>query len=144
TRLSRYLKPYRLIILGVFISLLVTSSTVLLISKALQYFIDQGIASGDISRLDYSLVILAAIILTLAVFTFARFYLVTCLGEKVVADIKRDIYNHILKLSPEFFEEIGVGEILSRVTADTTLLLSIIGSSISMAMRNAVMLVGGI
>jgi ATP-binding cassette subfamily B protein len=143
-KISVYLRPHKLTILGIFLSLLITSSTVLLISKALQYFIDKGLVANDLANLDFALFILIMIIVTLALFTFVRFYLVTYLGERVIADIKSDIYNHILKLSPGFFEETKTGDIISRMTADTTLLLAIIGSSISVAMRNAVMLVGGI
>lgn len=144
TKITAYLKPYRLMIAGVIISLLITSTTVLLISKALQFFIDKGIAANNAAMLDHGLMVLVGIILILAVFTFLRFYFVTYIGEKVVADIRTDVYNHILTLSPGFFEETRTGEIISRITADTTLLLAIIGSSLSVAMRNIVLLLGGV
>jgi len=143
-KITSYLKPYRLMIGGVVISLLITSTTVLMISKALQFFIDKGIAANNAAMLDLGLMVLVGIILVLAVFTFLRFYCVTYIGEKVVADIRTDVYNHILTLSPGFFEETQTGEIISRITADTTLLLAIIGSSLSVAMRNAVLLLGGV
>jgi ATP-binding cassette subfamily B protein len=143
-KITSYLRPYRLMIGGVVISLLITSTTVLMISKALQFFIDKGIAANNAAMLDHGLLVLVSIILVLAAFTFLRFYFVTYIGEKVVADIRTDVYNHILTLSPGFFEETRTGEIISRITADTTLLLAIIGSSLSVAMRNTVLLLGGV
>ena len=80
----------------------------------------------------------------LALGTAARFYLVTRLGERVVADIRRAIYDRVIGMSPGFYERIMTGEVLSRLTTDTTLVLSVVGSSVSMALRNGLMLVGGL
>ncbi|MFM9597707.1 ABC transporter transmembrane domain-containing protein, partial [Streptomyces scabiei] len=76
--------------------------------------------------------------------TYGRYALVTWLGERVVADLRRAIYDHILKLSPAFFEVTSSGDILSRLTADTSVLQTLIGSSISVALRNCVLLIGGL
>ena len=80
----------------------------------------------------------------LAIFTGLRFYLVTRLGERVVADIRTAVYNKVIGMSPAFFERIMTGEVLSRLTTDTTLIQSVIGSSISVALRNVLMLIGGL
>jgi ATP-binding cassette subfamily B protein len=142
--LITYLRPYSIMMLGVFISLLFTSAATLLISQSIKLFIDQGIAQGSQANLNKALVSLVLTILMLAIFTFCRFSLITLVGEKVVADMRRDIFRHILYLSPSFFERNKSGELLSRLVADTTLLLSVIGSSLSIALRNAVMLIGGV
>jgi ATP-binding cassette subfamily B protein len=142
--LIKYLKPYRYMIGGMLIALIVTSSSVLLIGKSLQLVIDLGIAQNDPKMLDKGLIGLIGIIILLALATFARFFLITYVGEKVVADVRRDIYDHILALSPSFYEVNKAGEILSRLTTDTTLLQMVVGSSLSVAMRNVIMLIGGI
>ena len=80
----------------------------------------------------------------LAIFTGLRFYLVTRLGERVVADVRRAVYDRVIGMSPAFYERIMTGEVLSRLTTDTTLILSVIGSSVSVALRNVLMLTGGL
>lgn len=142
--ITRYLKPYKLYLLGVLISLTITSTCVLLISKAVKIFIDEGISTKNGLILNQALEYLIVIIIVLALFTFSRFFLVTFIGEKIVTDIRRDIFKHLLKLSPRFFEQNKAGDILSRISSDTTIILSVISSSLSMAMRNFIMLIGGI
>ena len=144
SHIIKYLKPYRIMLLGVVVALLVTSSSVLVMGKGLQFFIDGGLVTNNIENLNKAVFYLIAIALLLAMATYARFFLVTWVGEKIITDINRDIYRHILKLSPSFYETNKTGDILSRLTSDTTLLLTIIGSSLSVAMRNVVMLLGGI
>jgi ATP-binding cassette subfamily B protein len=142
--LSNYIKPYKIMMLGVFIALIITSVATLLISQSIKIFIDEGLSQGNQDNLNHALFLLVSTIITLSIFTFLRFSLITLVGEQVVADMRRDIFNHILYLSPSFFERNKSGELLSRLVADTTLLLSVISSSLSVAMRNAVMLLGGI
>ena len=143
--LLQYLKPYKIQLIGVLISLIITSSAVLTIGKLIKRFIDLGIvAGGSSAELNYSLILILITISVLAIFTSCRFILITWVGEKVVSDMRSSIFNHILSLSPSFFERNKTGELLSRLTADTTLLLSLIGSSLSVALRNMVMLIGGI
>ena len=140
----KYLKPYRTMLLGVLLALLITSSSVLVMGKGLQFFIDGGLVTNNVGNLNKAVLYLVVIALVLAVATYARFFLITWVGEKIITDVNRDIYHHILKLSPSFYEAHKAGDILSRLTSDTTLLLTIIGSSLSVAMRNIVMLIGGI
>jgi ATP-binding cassette subfamily B protein len=143
-QMKKYLKPYKLMMLGVLISLIITSSCVLLVGESIKLFIDKGVAAQNPSYLDESLFMLIMIVLVLALFTFCRFFLVTYIGEKVVADIRKDIYRQILNLSPSYYDNNKSGEIQSRMIADTTILLTTIGGSLSVAMRNIVIFAGGI
>ena len=139
-----YLKLYQGYLLGVLISLIITSLSVLLMSHGLGYFIDKAIVAHDRSMLDKAMLYFLIISLVLAVATGFRYSLITLTGEYVIRDIRRDIYNKILELSPSFYENTKVGEILSRLNADTTLLQSVISNSVSVAMRNFIILIGGI
>lgn len=143
-QVSSYLKPYKLMLFGVFISLIITSAAVLFISRGVKIFIDEGISGNNSEMLDQSLFFLFGIIIVLASFTFLRFFLITWTGEKVIADLRRDIYNQMLRLSPGYYERNSTGEVLAYIIADTSLLLTVIGSSLSVALRNAVLFVGGI
>lgn len=143
-KLNSYLKPYSMMLVGVVISLILTSTSVLMISQAVRMFIDAGISQRNPSELDEALGFLLTTIFVLALFTFCRFFLISLVGERVVSDMRMDIFRHILRLSPSFFEKNKSGELMSRLTADTTILLTIIGSSFSVALRNAVMLIGGV
>lgn len=142
--LLSYLSPYRLGLLGVMIALLVTSASMLSIGKGLGFLIDSGLSKGDTSLLNLSLFIMLGIAALLAMGTYARYYLITYVGERVVADIRRDLFSHIVHLSPEFFESNKTGDILSRLSSDTELFQMVVGSSLSIALRNTVMFLGGI
>jgi ATP-binding cassette subfamily B protein len=142
--LMRYFKPYRMMILGVLGALVLTSASVLFIGQAIKMFIDSGLTQSSGAALDKALAFLFVTIIVLAIFTFVRFFLITLAGERMITDLRRDIFTHILSLPPSFFEKNKAGELLSRITADTTLLLTLIGSSLSFALRNLVMLIGGI
>ncbi|MCW9046165.1 MAG: ABC transporter transmembrane domain-containing protein, partial [Alphaproteobacteria bacterium] len=141
---SVFLKPYTSIIFFAAIALLITSGSVLGLGTGLRYVIDQGISQGDGEFLDQALWGMLVIVLVFSIGTYARFYMVTWLGEKVVADIRNAVYAQVLKLSPGFFEVTKTGEILTRLTTDTTLLQTVIGSSVSLALRNILMLTGGL
>ncbi|PCJ61463.1 MAG: ABC transporter [Rhodospirillaceae bacterium] len=143
-RILPYLRPYTLGILGAVAALTLAAGTVLALGLGLRTLVDEGFSAGDAALLDRALMVLFGVILLLAIATYGRFYLVSWVGERVVADIRRDVFNHILGLSPSFFETTKTGELLSRLTADTTLLQTVVGSSLSMALRNVLMLVGGI
>lgn len=143
-RLKPYLMPYKLAILGALAALLVAGLTVLGIVRGLQYVVDKGLAASDPTMLNRSLAVLLAAILILAAATYARYSLVTWLGERVSADLRLTLYNHILKLSPAFYEVTRSGDILSRLTADTAILQTVVGSSLSVALRNSVLLTGGL
>ncbi len=139
-----YLKPYRLLIVLALCALVITSSSVLGMGYALRYLVDEGIAQGNTALLDRSYGLLMGVIALLAITTFFRFFLVTWVGERVVADIRRDIYQHLLSLDVTFFETRRSGELLSRLTTDTTLIQTVVGSSVSIALRNALLLAGGL
>lgn len=142
--LLSYVRPYRSSLIAVLVALIVTSSTVLGIGKGISYLIDQGFAQNNPALLDKALIILLVITLLLAIATYARFFLITYVGERVVADIRRDVYRHVVHMPPGFFETTKTGEILSRLTADTVLLQMVVGSSLSIALRNTLLLIGGL
>ncbi len=106
--------------------------------------VDQGFVSGSAEQLNRAVLVFMLIVLLLAIGTFTRFYLVSWIGERVTADLRRAVFDHVLSLHPGFFETNGAGEIQSRITADTTLLQTVIGSSVSIALRNLLTLAGGV
>lgn len=142
--LGLFLRPYKLAILGAAAALTVAGSTFLVIPAILRYVIDQGLRARDVTVLNHTLILMLAAIVVLAAATYARYTTVSWLGERVVADMRRAVYAHILKLSPAFFEVTRAGDILSRLSADAGVLQSLIGSTISVALRNCVLLIGGI
>jgi ATP-binding cassette subfamily B protein len=140
----RFVRPYRRAVAGAFVALTVSAGTVLVMGVGLRRLVDKGFSSGNTGMLDQSLFALLGVIVLLAAATYSRFYLVTWLGERVVADIRNAVFTHVLRLSPGFFETTRTGEVLSRITTDTTLLQHVIGSSASMALRNLLLLIGGL
>jgi ATP-binding cassette subfamily B protein len=138
-----YLLPYKAQIVGAVLGLFVTSGAVLGLGKGISYLVDKGLSGNDPHMLNVALLVLTSIIGVLAIGTYARFYFITYTGELVVADIRRDLYNHLLTLSPEFFEKNKVGDILSRITNDTAIIQMVVGSSLSVALRNTLMFFGG-
>ncbi len=140
--LARYLKPYWRQAAGASIALLTAAGTVLAIGMGLRHLVDDGFAGNDPAVLDTALLTLLGVVVVLAVATFCRSYLVAWVGERVVADLRRDVFAHILKLSPSFFEVTKTGEILSRLTTDTTLIQTVVGSTVSVALRNLLLFVG--
>ncbi|MFQ3186275.1 MAG: ATP-binding cassette subfamily B protein [Marinomonas primoryensis] len=139
-----FLRPYRRHMVFALIALVVTAGTMLSLGKGVQLLIDQGLASGSEAGLTHALMIFTALVFLLGIGSFCRFYLVSWIGERVVADIRQAVFAHLLTLSPSFFEDNSPSEIQSRITADTTLLQSVIGSSLSIALRSSLMLLGGI
>ena len=142
-RLGPFLRPYRWQIGGALIALTVAGFTVLALGQGLRRLIDNGLAQGDPALLDGALVTLIFVALAMAGATYSRFFLVSWIGERVAADLRKAVYNHVLSLSPGFFEVTRTGELMSRLTTDTTLLQTIVGSSASMALRNVLLLLGG-
>lgn len=141
--LWHYLAPYKAYVCLALLALLITSSSVLGLGYGLRYLVDEGISKGDMSLLNDSYSLLMGIIVMLAATTYARYFLVTWIGEKVVSNIREDMYAHLVKLDVTFYETNRIGELLSRLTTDTTLIQSVVGSSVSIALRNAVLLIGG-
>ena len=139
-----YLRPYKLRLLGASLALLFTAAATLSLGLGVQVLIDRGFGSGTSADLNASIALLVAIAAAIAVGTFVRFYLVSWLGERVSADIRTAVFENIVRLHPGFFETNRSGEIMSRLTTDTTLLQTIIGSSFSMALRSGLTLVGAL
>jgi ATP-binding cassette subfamily B protein len=142
-RLARFATPYGWQIAGATLALIVTAGTTLGLGVGLRVLVDQGFSAGDASLLDRAVLILFGVSVLLAAGTFARFYLVSWVGERVVADIRKAVFDHIIGLSPGFFEITRTGEVVSRLTTDTTLLQVVVGSSVSIALRNLLLIIGG-
>ena len=136
-----FLRPYRGLLAAALAALALTSAISLVLPLAVRRVVD-GFSAGS-TLLDEYFGAAIAIIALLAVGTGLRYYLVTRLGERVVADIRKALFDRVIGLSPAFFERVMTGEIISRITTDTTLILSVIGSSVSLALRNLLVLVGG-
>lgn len=140
-----FIRPYRLRVALAGLFLLLAAGTTLAFPWALRLLIDQGLASADASaQLIVHFVELFLVAAALAVFSAVRFYLVTWLGERVTADIRNAVYAHVLRQSPSFFETTQTGEVLSRLTSDTTLIQTVVGSSLSMGLRNLIMGLGAL
>ncbi len=142
--LKRYLRPYKWRVVVAMIALSITSSSVLGIGYALRYLVDEGIGKRNMNLLTDSYIVLMGVIMLLAFTTYARYFMVTWIGEKVVANIRRDIFHHLIHLDVTFFETNRLGDLLSRLTTDTTLIQTVVGSSVSIALRNLLMFLGGI
>jgi ATP-binding cassette subfamily B protein len=142
TRLWPFLRPYRGLLVLAACALTLTAAVSLALPLAVRRVIDGFNAGSDL--LDSYFAAALAIAAILALGTGLRYYLVTRLGERVVADIRRAVFDRVIGMSPAFFEKVLTGEVLSRITTDTTLILSVIGSSVSVALRNVLMLVGGV
>jgi ATP-binding cassette subfamily B protein len=138
-----FLKPYRLAILGATIALMVAAGTVLALGQGVRDLVDHGLSAGDAAELDRAAIILFGVAVLLALATYARYFLVTWIGENVVTDLRRAVFDRVINLSPAFFELTRTGEVLSRITTDTTLLQLVVGSTISIALRNLLLLIGG-
>ena len=141
--LWRFVRPYKLALAGAMVALLVASGTVLGLGMGLRRLVDEGFAAGDAGLLNQAVLVLFGVVGLLALAIYARFYLVSWIGERVVADIRRQVFDHILNLSPAYYELTRTGEVLSRLTTDTTLLQTVVGSSVSIAIRNFLLLIGG-
>jgi ATP-binding cassette subfamily B protein len=142
--LLRQLAPYRWRLLAAGIALVFTAGATLALGKGLQLLIDEGFASGNAEALGRAIRMVMVITVAIAVGTFFRFYLVSWLGERVSADLRSDVFRNLVRLHPGFFEDNRSGEIMSRLTADTTVLQTIIGSSMSMALRSSLTLTGAV
>tara|TARA_R110002072_G_scaffold100546_1_gene221475 strand:- start:10490 stop:12307 length:1818 start_codon:yes stop_codon:yes gene_type:complete len=140
----RLLQNYKLRLVGASVALLFTAAATLSLGRGLQVLIDQGFGGGTSDDLRNAIMLLVAIAAAMAFGTFIRFYLVSWLGERVSADIRKQVFDNIVRLHPGFFELNRSGEIMSRLTTDTTLLQTIIGSSFSMALRSSLTTVGAL
>ncbi|WP_339504473.1 ABC transporter transmembrane domain-containing protein [Pseudomonas sp. RL_105y_Pfl2_101] len=141
---SGFIAPYRKQVAGALLALIVTAGITLSMGQGIRLLVDQGFMTRSPHLLNQSIGLFMVLVVGLAIGTFSRFYLVSWIGERVVADIRRMVFNHLVYLHPGFYENNRSSEIQSRLTADTTLLQSVIGSSLSLFLRNALMVVGGI
>ena len=139
-----FIKPYKLMLSLALLALLVTAIINLSLGQAVKSVIDNGFIAGSEEQLQTTILGLVFLVGLLAVGTFSRFYLMSWLGERVSADIRKAVFNRIVTLHPSYFEENRSGELMSRLTTDTALLQSIIGSSFSMSLRSFFMLIGGL
>ncbi|HSR71596.1 MAG TPA: ABC transporter transmembrane domain-containing protein, partial [Kiloniellales bacterium] len=141
--LWRFLRPYRRQVATAVLALSVAAGTVLALGAGLRKLVDEGFASGNTALLDQAVLVLFGVVILLAGASYLRFYMVSWIGERVVADIRRAVFDRVIGLSPAYFEVTRSGEILSRLTTDTSVLQLVIGTSASFALRNALLLVGG-
>ena len=141
---ARFVAPYRWRVIGALLALMFTAAITLSMGQGIRLLVDQGLATQSQQALNQSIGLFFALVLALAAGTFTRFYLVSWIGERFVGDIRKRVFNHLVELHPGFYESNRASEIQSRLTADTTLLQTVIGSSLSMALRNIIMMLGGI
>ncbi len=139
-----YLRPYRWRVIGAVLALLATSALLLGIGQGVRRLIDRGFAGGSAAQLNTTSLAMFAVVAALAVGTAARFVLISWLGERVAADLRRDMFERVIGLSAAFFETARTGDILSRLTADISVLQALVGSSVSLWLRSALLVVGGL
>ena len=120
----------------------VSAGMVLAFGQGLKYLIDQGFRAGDPRLLDQAVLVVFASTVVLALASFSRFYLVSWIGERVVADLRKQVFRHLMTLAPDFYEVTRTGDIISRLTTDTAVLQTVVGSSLPFAMRNGMMFLG--
>ena len=139
-----YLAPYRGVMVLALASLLVAAAAMLALPVALRNLIDEGMAAGSPDTINRYFVAFLAAAAVFGVFAALRFYLVTWLGERVVADLRSAVYTNVIRMDPAFFEVTRTGEVLSRLTADTTLVQSIAGVNLSITLRSAITIAGSL
>jgi ATP-binding cassette, subfamily B, bacterial len=143
-RVLPFLRPYRWRIGAALFALICSSTATLILPTLARNVVDYGFVTTAINRLNVYFLPLLVAVAAWACATAFRFYYVSWIGERVIADIRKAVFDHVIGLTPAFFEMTRTGEVLSRLTADTTLIQTVVGSSISIAMRNLVMFVGGL
>ena len=137
-----YVRAYSWRLAGSALTLVLAAALVLGLGQGVRRLVDFGFASRSPAQLDQAALAMFAIVAALALTTFGRFYLVSWLGERVAADLRRDVFDRVLALSPAYFETARTGDILSRLTADIAVLQALIGSAVSQGIRNALMCIG--
>lgn len=142
--LGSFLLPYRSRVMLALLFLLIGSLSWLALGQGVRLLVDEGFIADNSARLNQITLGILVICVLASAAVFCRFYLMTWLGERVSADIRNRVYQHMLKLSPAFYSQMRTGEVISRFTADTTLLQSVVGSSLSMALRSTVTALGGL
>ncbi len=139
-----HLINYKAKVIGAVIALFTAAIAWLLLGQGIKYAIDNGFVENASETLNKATVIVLAITIVACIATYARFYLMTWLGERVSADIRNQVYSHLLSLPPSFFAELRTGEVISRFTSDTTIIQTVVGMSLSMTLRSLVTFSGAL
>jgi ATP-binding cassette, subfamily B, bacterial len=142
--LLQFAAPYRRRMILFSAALIVAASCFLVIGQGLKQVVDRGFSGGDPAALNHALFFMLAVVVVMAAATWVRFYLISWLGERVIADLRRAVFSHLLRLSPSWYESQRTGEMISRLTTDTALLEQVVGTSISMALRNGLLGIGSL
>ena len=142
-RLFEFIKPYRLTVALAVVALLVAAAAVLAFGQVIREVVDDGLSSGTSAALNSALSLFLFVVVLMAVSVAGRAYLVNWLGERVVADIREAVFNQVLRLEPAFFETTRTGEVITRLTTDTSLIQVVVGSTAAIAVRNLLLVVGG-
>src|SRR5512132_4468739 len=141
--LAPYVARYRGRAALAFVSLTVAAITTLVVPIAVRRMIDFGFSPEGIALINSYFSVMISIVAVLAAASASRFYLVMTIGERIVADLRRDVFAHLVSLSPAFFDSARSGELISRLTADPTQIKSAVGASVSIALRNLMLFIGG-
>ncbi len=142
--IGSHLLRYKARVVGAVIALFTAAIAWLLLGQGIKYAIDSGFIENAADTLNKATVLVLAITIVACLATYARFYLMTWLGERVSADIRNQVYAHLLSLPPSFFAELRTGEVISRFTSDTTIIQTVVGMSLSMTLRSVVTFVGAL
>ena len=143
-RLARFVAPYRWRVAAALGALVVAASCVLALGQGLKHVIDAGFGSGDPRLLNAALIAIVGVSVVLAAATWARFFLMMSVGERLIADLRQTVFAHVLRLSPAFYDSARTGEIVSRLTNDTEQLRQVVGFGFSMLLRNGLMMIGAL
>jgi len=143
-QLLSFLRPYRAALAGALVALVIAAGAVLGFGLVLRRVVDYGLSTGSVTALNQALMLFLVVITVMAASVAARVYLVTWIGERVVADIRKRVFDRVLKLEPAFFEATRTGEVISRLTTDTSLLQVLVGSTLPIAVRNTLLIGGGL
>ncbi len=139
-----FVVPYRSRVVGALLALVLTALVTLAIGQGVRMIIDQGFVQQSMEQLNRAVAFTIGLAILMAIGSYARYYLVSWLGERVAADLRQRVFDHLVTMQPSYFETTRSGEIMSRLTTDTTLLQTILGTSFSMALRNVLTLVGAL
>ncbi len=142
--LAPYLSRYRLMVIGTFVALTAAAAATLAVPVGVRNVIDMGFSGNNASSIDRYFLVLMAIGVVLAIASAARFFFVNWLGERLISDLRSDVFAHLTSLSPAFYDKTHSGEVMSRLTADTTQVKGVIGTSATQALRNAIMAFGSL
>ncbi len=144
TFLWGYLSRYKMEMGWAFLAVMMASSTVLALGWGLRSLVDNGLSQGNEEFLDQSLLVLLIVVTILALASYGRYFMVSHIGEKLVRDLRHDTYHHIMRLDPVYFEMNKTGDVISRLTSDTTVLRTVLAQTLPVAIRNIFMTVGGL